>query len=113
MGFQVEALQRLYKGDKRNYRWGGRQPLRRRRGDVHGDLTAVVLRLDWDGKHITAQQVQACINICMSTVMAWCVSASVKEGNQEPVPISEVLVLQPVSVRPCNSSSEKYVSRAH
>ena len=84
LGIQVEALQRLYKGDKRNYRWGGRQPLRRRRGDVHGDLTAVVLRLDWDGKHIiTAEQVQAVMAwcICVSPVMAWCVSASVMEGE--------------------------------
>ena len=29
------------------YRWGKRQPVRRRRGDVHGDLSAIVLHLDW------------------------------------------------------------------
>ena len=43
-------LQQLWTGSRANYRWGGRQPLRRRRGDVHGDLSAVVLRLDWDGE---------------------------------------------------------------
>lgn len=43
------TLQQLWKGSQRNYRWGGRQPLRRRRGDVHGDLSAVVIRLDWAG----------------------------------------------------------------
>lgn len=41
-------LQQLWMGSRANYRWGGRQPLRRRRGDVHGDLSALVLRLDWD-----------------------------------------------------------------
>jgi hypothetical protein len=43
------TLQQLWKGSQRNYRWGGHQPLRRRRGDVHGDLSAVVIRLDWAG----------------------------------------------------------------
>lgn len=43
------TLQQLWTGSKRNYRWGGRQPLRRRRGDVHGDLSAIVIRLDWAG----------------------------------------------------------------
>jgi hypothetical protein len=43
------TLQQLWTGSQRNYRWGGRQPLRRRRGDVHGDLSAVVIRLDWAG----------------------------------------------------------------
>lgn len=45
-----QQLQQLWMGSRANFRWGGRQPLRRRRGDVHGDLTAVVLRLDWDGE---------------------------------------------------------------
>ena len=43
------TLQQLWTGSKRNYKWGGRQPLRRRRGDVHGDLSAVVIRFDWAG----------------------------------------------------------------
>lgn len=42
-------LQQLWKGDRRSYRWGSRQPMRRRAGDVHGDLTAIVLHLDWHG----------------------------------------------------------------
>ena len=46
----TSQLQQLWVGSRANYRWGGRQPLRRRRGDVHGDLTALVLRLDWDGE---------------------------------------------------------------
>ena len=45
----VGDLQQLWVGSRANYKWGGRQPLRRRRGDVHGDVSAVVLRLDWDG----------------------------------------------------------------
>jgi len=45
----VNDLQQLWVGSRANYKWGGRQPLRRRRGDVHGDVSAVVLRLDWDG----------------------------------------------------------------
>ncbi len=45
----VSDLQQLWVGSRANYKWGGRQPLRRRRGDVHGDVSAVVLRLDWDG----------------------------------------------------------------
>ena len=45
----VGDLQQLWVGSRANYKWGGRQPLRRRRGDVHGDISAVVLRLDWDG----------------------------------------------------------------
>lgn len=44
------TLQQLWTGSKRNFKWGGRQPLRRRRGDVHGDLSAVVIRLDWAGE---------------------------------------------------------------
>ena len=45
----VGDLQQLWVGSRVNYKWGGRQPLRRRRGDVHGDVSAIVLRLDWDG----------------------------------------------------------------
>lgn len=47
----VSQLQSLWAGDIGNYKWGGRQPVRRRRGDVHGDMTSVVLHLDWAGKH--------------------------------------------------------------
>ncbi len=42
-------LQSLWTGDRSMYRWGKRQPVRRRRGDVHGDLSAIVLRLAWNG----------------------------------------------------------------
>ncbi|KAK9814679.1 hypothetical protein WJX72_009638 [[Myrmecia] bisecta] len=43
----VTNLQSLWKGDKSNFKWGGRQPLRRRAGDVHGDISIISLRLDW------------------------------------------------------------------
>ena len=43
------AVQSLYTGDRSLYRWGKRQPVRRRRGDVHGDLSAIVLHIDWAG----------------------------------------------------------------
>ena len=42
--------QSLWTGDKSGYRWGKRQPVRRRRGDVHGDLSAIVIHLDAQGK---------------------------------------------------------------
>lgn len=45
----TETLQQLWKGDRSNYRWSARQPMRRRAGDVHGDLTAIVIHLDWEG----------------------------------------------------------------
>lgn len=45
----VSQLQSLWAGDIGNYKWGGRQPVRRRRGDVHGDMTSVVLRVNWPG----------------------------------------------------------------
>ena len=45
----VSQLQSLWAGDIGNYKLGGRQPVRRRRGDVHGDMTSVVLHLDWAG----------------------------------------------------------------
>ena len=44
------CVQSLWTGDKSGYKWGKRQPVRRRRGDVHGDLSAIVMRLDWQGK---------------------------------------------------------------
>lgn len=47
---QVVQLQSLWPGDIGNYKWGGRQPVRRRRGDVHGDMTTVVLHINWPGK---------------------------------------------------------------
>ena len=50
----VGNLQSLQLGDKSQYKWGDRQPVRRRRGDVHGDLTAIVLRLDWEGGALTS-----------------------------------------------------------
>ncbi len=46
----VSQLQSLWAGDVGNYKWGGRQPVRRRRGDVHGDMTSVVLRINWPGQ---------------------------------------------------------------
>ncbi len=46
----VASLQSLHVGDISKYKWGGRQPLRRRRGDVHGDMTLLVMRLDWSGE---------------------------------------------------------------
>ena len=47
---QVVQLQSLWPGDIGNYKWGGRQPVRRRRGDVHGDMTTVVLHINWPGE---------------------------------------------------------------
>lgn len=46
---EVTHLQSLWMGDKTNFKSSHRQPLRRRRGDVHGDLSAAVLRLQWHG----------------------------------------------------------------
>ena len=46
----VSQLQSLWAGDIGNYKWGGRQPVRRRRGDVHGDMTSVVLHVNWPGQ---------------------------------------------------------------
>jgi hypothetical protein len=48
----VAALQQLHKGSRSNYRRAGRQPLRRRAGDVHGDLSAVVVEFDWEGARL-------------------------------------------------------------
>ena len=45
----VQHLQRLWVGDRSNVKLGRRQPVRRRRGDVHKDLSAVVLHLHWHG----------------------------------------------------------------
>jgi len=58
------TLQQVWTGSKRNYRWGGRQPLRRRRGDVHGDLSAVVLRFDWAGSHVLPRSAVAAKRMC-------------------------------------------------
>ena len=46
---QVAKLDSLHVGDRSQYKYGRRQPVRRRRGDVHGDLSAVVLHFDWAG----------------------------------------------------------------
>ena len=51
----VSQLQSLWAGDIGNYKWGGRQPVRRRRGDVHGDMTSVVLRVNWPGQLLPQQ----------------------------------------------------------
>ena len=45
----LNSLLRLQAGDKNAYKFGSRQPVRRRRGDVHDDLTAAVFHLDWEG----------------------------------------------------------------
>lgn len=45
----VNNLVSLPLGDKTQYKWGKRQPVRRRRGDVHKDLTVVALHLHWEG----------------------------------------------------------------
>ncbi|CAL8471895.1 g11437 [Coccomyxa elongata] len=42
----VSHLQSLYTGDRSGYKYSRRQPVRRRRGDVHGDLSAIVLHID-------------------------------------------------------------------
>ena len=54
----VSQLQSLWAGDVGNYKWGGRQPVRRRRGDVHGDMTSVVLHFNWPGECVS--QCQLC-----------------------------------------------------
>ena len=46
----VAHLKSLQKGDISNYKWGGRQPVRRLAGDVHGDMTCIVLELSNPGK---------------------------------------------------------------
>ena len=45
----VNNLVSLQSGDKSQYKWGSRQPVRRRRGDVHRDMTVVTARLHWAG----------------------------------------------------------------
>lgn len=46
----VAHLKSLQKGDISNYKWGGRQPVRRLAGDVHGDLTCIVLEFNNSGE---------------------------------------------------------------
>ena len=46
----VNNLVSLPLGDKSQYKWGSKQPVRRRRGDVHKDLTALAFRLHWEGE---------------------------------------------------------------
>ena len=48
---QVSKLDSLHVGDRSQFKYGRRQPVRRRRGDVHGDLSAIVLHFDWAGEH--------------------------------------------------------------
>ncbi len=40
-------MQSLYTGDRSGYKYSRRQPVRRRRGDVHGDLSAIVLHIEY------------------------------------------------------------------
>ena len=49
----VSHLESLHKGSKAAARHKSRQPVRRKRGDVHGDLMALVLRFDWPGEDFT------------------------------------------------------------
>ena len=51
----VNNLVSLQAGDKSQFKWGSRQPVRRRRGDVHRDLTVVAIRLHWDGALLVLQ----------------------------------------------------------
>lgn len=60
----VDTLQQLWTGSQRNFRWGGRQPLRRRRGDVHGDLSSIVLRLDWAGSEALSRSAIVAKKMC-------------------------------------------------
>ena len=46
-------MQSLYVGDRSGYKYSRRQPVRRRRGDVHGDLSAIVLHIDYPGEGAT------------------------------------------------------------
>ena len=48
-------VQSLWVGDVSNYKWGGKQPVRRRRGDVHDDISAMVLHMDWSGDELIVQ----------------------------------------------------------
>jgi hypothetical protein len=45
----VSSLESLHVGDISKYKWGGRQPVRRRRGDVHGDMTLLVMQFNSAG----------------------------------------------------------------
>ena len=47
---QPSRLSQLWVGDRSQYKYASRQPVRRRRGDVHGDLSSVVLHFDWAGE---------------------------------------------------------------
>ena len=62
------VLQSLYSGDRSLYKWGKRQPVRRRRGDVHGDLSAIVLHLDWSG----SGELRPCSAAAICVVAALC-----------------------------------------
>ena len=57
---EVHHLNSLWVGDKTNYKGASRQPLRRRRGDVHGDLSAAVLQLQWEGVRMLALHMHQC-----------------------------------------------------
>ena len=46
----VNNLVSLQTGDKSQYKWGSRQPVRRRRGDVHRDMTVITANLHWEGR---------------------------------------------------------------
>ena len=74
MGFAV--LQSLYSGDRSLYKWGKRQPVRRRRGDVHGDLSAIVLHLDWSG----SGERRLCSATAVRVLRLWMLQQSVPDA---------------------------------
>ena len=47
---QPSRLNQLWLGDRSQFKYSSRQPVRRRRGDVHGDLSNVVLNFHWAGE---------------------------------------------------------------
>ncbi len=81
----VSQLQSLWAGDVGNYKWGGRQPVRRRRGDVHGDMTSVVLRVNWPGQ---SQDSSDCF--------AWSDDSAAVDANLVPIPLCKVLMSAPM-----------------
>lgn len=55
----VSALESLWAGSRDSYATRERMPLRRRRGDVHGDLTAIMICLEWPGESCLSPQLSA------------------------------------------------------
>lgn len=52
----VSNLVSLQAGNKGQFKYGHKQPVRRRRGDVHEDITTIVAYFDWKGRNVWSAQ---------------------------------------------------------